>query len=48
MGRDEKAKSTGSSSHSRGGEAYFEKIKGRIFMIEGDLSIAKYQHVVDF
>lgn len=48
MSRHEKAKRTGSSSHSQGGEEYFEKIKGRIFMIEGDLSIAKYQQVVDF
>lgn len=41
----EEAKSIGSSSHSRGGEEYFEKIKGRIFMVEGVLS---NQQVVDF
>lgn len=44
----EEAEGTGSSSHSRRAEEYFEKIKGRIFMVEGDLSIARYQQVVDF
>ena len=30
------------------GREYFEKIEGRIFMVEGDLSIARCQQVVDF
>lgn len=30
------------------GEEYFEKIKGRIFMVEEYLHIVRYQQVVDF
>ena len=30
------------------GREYFEKIDGKIFMVEGDLSIAGCQWVVDF
>lgn len=30
------------------GKESFKEIEGRIFMVEGDLSIARYQQVVDF